>query len=70
MDELLTPHSGRFIPGYDIRYVPYGMLEGLQGRSGGVRKISLQQEFYPRTFHLQKKLYKVAHASVTERRWQ
>jgi len=47
----LMPHSGRFTPGKDIRYLLYRMLGELQGRSGGVRKISPLPEFDPRTFH-------------------
>ena len=37
---FLTPRPGRFTPGKDALYPLYRKLDGLQGRSGRVRKIS------------------------------
>ena len=43
-----TPCPGRFTPGKD-RYPLYRWLDGLQGRSGHVRKMSPLWGFDPRT---------------------
>jgi hypothetical protein len=45
----LTPLPSRFTPVKEPRYPLYRTMDGPQGHSGGVRKISPQSRFNPRT---------------------
>ena len=48
--EWSVPRPGRFSPWKETRYPLYWRLDGRQGRSGRVRKISPPPSFDPRTF--------------------
>jgi hypothetical protein len=46
---MAKPRPGRFTPGKETWYPLYKRLDGAQGRSGRMRKISQPAGFYPQT---------------------